>query len=1003
MPRNPLYQSTIKVGRTLIFYRPETSNAMETERFVIGNKILVFLQAKRRQHLAMRRVAVLADARRRLRNAVVDGEMHKSCNTDAIPQLTAEIRHCDNIHMTSFVIKHARSLLQRLHEVAACKQRISEALASESKYEDIVEYFEVLNKVLGEAAALQLHDPVVVDAQRKQSEIKERVDCLLSLRSAVSIKDDEVLAKALEDVRVMNKRYGAFCAKEESAAAALHQALLRQLRLIDDCSVLIGTVQRDVKTASSSNAKEMTAELECIRRSNPQLEALLTQLDTSPPESAPARLMHSLAKLVFSMRKKFIAENWSAVVEDMKLISAECKRDVTDHLSKMSSKYTTRLAEWRSVTTAEVELFAHEIDVRYYLPKLTAVVKDEVSRDPIAAAESQYKRLFQALDEIRTASCGTNVKALLPIFDTLLDMRKSLVADEAEVMLAITEDPATTQTRLDARNELVAVFNTEECIDSFAAIDDGESREPVDARSRRRSMLTIDHASSAPPPPPAHAATPTRRHTLVDKSTSRKTTVSSASLTASPRAGGELRKVFKSADEPADSKLSLSPNRGSINGKQSAAAPPPPPKTASPVASAVDAAAPAAAAIAGSGGGGGATPPRPPPPPPPPPPAKGAPSASPAAGDGKAGVAPPPPPPRTPGPPPPPPGRPPLGAAEGSESKSNPPPPPPPRRQSHVTFEGDAQAAEIKSPVAPPPPPPPPAALKAASGSAPEDKGVAAAHPPPPPPPPQPVTSDRKAAEKAEVAATPQAVSPARVGGKREEKSADDQPSSLQLPPAQDERSAQPVSPQSGRYHMSPYPPLEPETVATRKTALELDAMIAKMKGEFMECAKAARDELMRLRSIALERYAQLLLAEAVQFGAIQGTVGKLSLEKGSIVGLSKTLAEVERILRDKVHCSSGSERFELTVVCKMQPYVEPFTRCIKDYGNVLLALRKYILESGYEAIVKLHSKGSIDIHVPQDIPKSRVQAMFFKLVRIEVLEVLFPRVLCELTRGAFL
>ena len=168
--------------------------------------------------------------------------------------------------------------------------------------------------------------------------------------------------------------------------------------------------------------------------------------------------------------------------------------------------------------------------------------------------------------------------------------------------------------------------------------------------------------------------------------------------------------------------------------------------------------------------------------------------------------------------------------------------------------------------------------------------------------PPPPTTPQPKTAAAGAIAATPTA----KRGEEEEDRRRAGGGDEAERAAGQAERSSSsqavaPVSPQGGKYHMSPYPPLDAETVADRKTPMEIDAIIAKMKGEFMECAKAARDELMRLRSIAVERYAQLLLAEAAQFGAIQGTLGRLNLEKGSIAGLSRTVAEVDAILRDKV------------------------------------------------------------------------------------------------------
>ncbi len=105
----------------------------------------------------------------------------------------------------------------------------------------------------------------------------------------------------------------------------------------------------------------------------------------------------------------------------------------------------------------------------------------------------------------------------------------------------------------------------------------------------------------------------------------------------------------------------------------------------------------------------------------------------------------------------------------------------------------------------------------------------------------------------------------------------------------------------------------------------DIERTLSTLSGKFLEGAISVKIELQNLRELAIEKYGQLLLIESIQYGSIQGSVGKLRLDKGSINGLSRTVAEVDDILKDR-------------------EYLDPLTGWMKMSVSNLLFLRKSIL-----------------------------------------------------------
>lgn len=841
--RNELFQS-VMLGRSLVFYRPEASNAMETERFEKAYKALICLQARRLKHIAAARVAALSEARRLLRESMRLGEQLSRCNTEAIPALEKEIKACTDSHMICYVINEAMTLLERLRKIRSCKERMQRLVDSHDSFTDIICYHNDMKTCISEAREFGIKSPLIVQAQSHLEDIKERVDALIDLRDAMKVQDDEILAKCMKTVAQLSSKYGTYCSSEVTHASQIFNEVRCQMDQLDEALGIIESIQ---KTVNKNNSESC---IDSVVRDQPDLNSRLDKLLSQKPGSDAGIAMMNIFQSILAIRTSWIRKEWSAVAIRMKQLHKECDAGVVQELTKASPQNRARVKAWQSASLREVDLIVVEMDVHYFLPKIMSVWIDtdgKASGYSVDKEEVELQRLQSTIDEIKSVGwLGSNLMALFPLFDTALDLKKAHALDEPEVILGITEGEVTTRARLKRRNDLVAVFNSEELMEDFSVITVLDKPEK---KGNRRTSIHFGQIPATEAPLAEDGAAASRRHTMIDSMKGRPMSAiaegspgTESPHSTSRKSPGGLTGMFETIVEPVAKEESAKHGRLPL---------PPPPRRSS----------------VGPDSQMGS-----PPPPPPPPPCHNS----------------------------------------GLGSVPPPPPPPPPQQQAKIPPSRGVQGL--------PPPPPTPPPLKTT--------------PTLPPPPPRPPVSEK---------------TPAKISLQE-----------ARVPDASGKK-----APSAPKTRLQAYPPIASDLLTHRKTLTEIDDIVSSLTGKFREAAEVIKNDIARTRSIALERYAQMLLTEAIQFGTIQGSGGKLRLDRGSVIGLSKTMKEVEDSLREKT-------------------YVDPLTQPIIEMSKSLIFLRKAILESSFEAIVKMQGKGQLDVSEPTDVPMSRVQAIFFQMAKAE-------------------
>lgn len=546
--KNPVY-TDIKFGRTLVFYRPEAGSALENERYSMGLKALIFLQSKSRQLKAKARVKELNSARHKLKQQIALGEQRNKCNFAVIPTLAKAIEECNAIGMICFVIKTANQLLERLNCVKTCNDRVVAEMGRAKITADIVQTSRDLDAIVKEATDLDISTESVRAAQSYIKEIATRVTTVLNLREALELRDGERIKTSLAAVDELVQKHGRFCVAEETQARDILVRLERQVAQVKDCLQLARIKFIDPENLAkivSGSAQPSKESLE----SNGQFIRSLEVLESLELDAGPISTILSLMKSMVFVRKHLYEADWMAVATGMRQINDDCNRYSSAELAKLSQKYLDLLMTAFETARSEVDLIAQELDTNYFLPKLSVCFENGSLES--YTSEAQNAKLKAAVKDVRSIGwMGTSMKTILPVVDALIAVRSAVVLEDPELVLALTEDPETTQVRNNRRLKMADILSGEAIMQEHSHImmEPILDRGPIIAENRAALKVSIiaergplpdpEVGSKAsknkmrpPPPPPGGKAKPPPPPASSSSSTS------SSSTAAEEKPGG---------------------------------------------------------------------------------------------------------------------------------------------------------------------------------------------------------------------------------------------------------------------------------------------------------------------------------------------------------------------------------------------------------------------------------------------------------------------------------
>ena len=141
-----LYEN-IRIGRSIVFYRPEILSLLEEKRNISVMKLTKYIQSLYRMQKAIKFTKILSDARAKLRLSISRGNEKNRGNVEELETLVAETNNCEsNLNLRIIEIKQAKILTERLQTVYHCFNLLVETLnraSNNSAMDDICEEYKV--------------------------------------------------------------------------------------------------------------------------------------------------------------------------------------------------------------------------------------------------------------------------------------------------------------------------------------------------------------------------------------------------------------------------------------------------------------------------------------------------------------------------------------------------------------------------------------------------------------------------------------------------------------------------------------------------------------------------------------------------------------------------------------------------------------------------------------------------------------------------------------------
>jgi hypothetical protein len=461
--KKDLYKE-LKLGKTMVFYRPDVHNSLERDKLAVGLRAILSLQSAQRRRKATERVQILWEARRNLRMTMSSGYEDQSSNINAISDLEYWIYYCHQVGLYCFDVTQAQLLLERLQAVKLCLEQLQYLLANGPTLyqQDVTLEFTALEDAIKQAEHLQIIHSVLTQVISRRDDLSGRATAVLALREAILYYDEISLEVCVENVDKLVHEFGHFCDSERDQAFDLLSRLKLELSVLNDVYAALCDSQRNLITAIEVETGDVI-EMEDDETTKKILSSSLTTLSQilqpitpekgyqHPLTTQPSDNIFKLVNLIMSIRANWISSDWKQIADfgiqisrDMKsLWPSDCP--VTSEALQNLSQLYLRVIE------SETQLIAQGVDVHVVLPMLNeGIMTGGIAINPndISLVTVDVGPLQTAVEKVRQiGTVGEKAKALLEFVESVLSLRRATADDNYEMVLALTESSPITSCR----------------------------------------------------------------------------------------------------------------------------------------------------------------------------------------------------------------------------------------------------------------------------------------------------------------------------------------------------------------------------------------------------------------------------------------------------------------------------------------------------------------------------------------------------------------------------
>lgn len=516
-----VYQD-MKLGKTMVFYRPDVHNSLERDKLDVGMRAILCLQSCYRRRKAVARVQVLWEARRSLRMTMASGNENQSSNINSIPDLEYWLYYCHQVGLYSYDIVEGQRLLERLQSVKVCLEQLQYLLenGSVTYRHDVTLEFTALQEAIQQAELLDIIHPICSDIRTRRDELKGRATSVLALRDAVAQLNENLLDTCLQSIETMVQEFGEFCELEKRNASILLDRLMLEISTLNEAFSAITNTQGDLDKAieiefgDSSRGKGNVSIKDILTDSLSTISNIMFPISDAnnyhrPLSTPPSENIFIVIELIVKIRSGWINNDWQLIVDYVIEIS-KIGKILWPSNCQVTSDAVQNLAHlFHRVVENETKLVAQGIDVHVVLPMLNNGINQgriTLHREDVSYLTVDIAPLFTAIEKVRKIeSLGEKARALLLVVEKILSLRTAAADENFEMILALTEPSPVTSCRHMRQQKLLSAlqgtFSSRKLHKQSSmgfSVNDLQETENIDIESLNASNSNVKPLSNFP-------------------------------------------------------------------------------------------------------------------------------------------------------------------------------------------------------------------------------------------------------------------------------------------------------------------------------------------------------------------------------------------------------------------------------------------------------------------------------------------------------------------------
>eukprot|EP01031_Cornospumella_fuschlensis_P029410 gene29410-35499_t len=327
---SPLW-GDIQLGKTLVFLRSNTTKLLEQEKEKRKFVAAMFGQTHFRRKRTLVVYKDMCAARNRLRTAVLKGNLNKRSNISVIAEMTVAIEVGKEQNLPVKWIGDAQILLGRLNRIKSCLDELGGFAndKSPSQQGDVVQEYQKLKQLLSTAEELDIESPILTTVSNRLILLKDRAECVLSLRKAMEEGDEFAIQESLQEVQQLTISHGKFCEGDASTASDRLTLIEADHGNADKMvATVLGCQSRFNEAISATSGVTRSTIVQYFSEIDRTIAQCKAVWDGSPPHSSRIELLLHLFHELNLLHHYWQAESWNETIQTIQAITSSTMQQI---------------------------------------------------------------------------------------------------------------------------------------------------------------------------------------------------------------------------------------------------------------------------------------------------------------------------------------------------------------------------------------------------------------------------------------------------------------------------------------------------------------------------------------------------------------------------------------------------------------------------------------------------------------------------------------------------